>query len=58
LTKAAETIIAKDSGASLRQRIAELEAEKNTLQCTMDNGIKDYDLLLEVSKSLLDECNA
>jgi hypothetical protein len=55
LTKAAETIIAEDSGASLRQHIAELEAEKNLLQRAVENGIEDYDLLLEGNKSLLAE---
>jgi hypothetical protein len=55
LTKAAETIIAEDSGALLCQRIAELEAEKNLLQRAMENGIEDYDLLLEGNKSLLAE---
>jgi hypothetical protein len=55
LTKAAETINAEDSGASLRKHIAELKAEKNTLQHTVDNGIEDYDLLLEGNKSFLAE---
>jgi hypothetical protein len=55
LTKAAETIIAKDNGASLRQRIAELKAEKNMLQRAVDNGIEDYYLLLDGNKSLLAE---
>jgi hypothetical protein len=55
LTKALETIIAEDNGASLCQRIAELEAEKDTLQCAVDNGIEDYDMLLEGNKSLLAE---
>jgi hypothetical protein len=53
LTKAAETIITEDSGASLYQRIAELKAEKNTLHHALDNGIEDHDLLLEGNKSLL-----
>jgi hypothetical protein len=55
LTKAVETIITQDSGASLCQHITELEAEKNMLQCTVENGIEDYDLLLEGNKSLLAE---
>jgi hypothetical protein len=55
LTKAAKTIITEDSGESLCQCIAELEAEKNTLQRIVDNGIEDYDLLLEGNKSLLAE---
>jgi FtsZ-binding cell division protein ZapB len=55
LTKAAETIIAEDTIASLCQRIAKLEAEKNTLQHTVENGNEDYDLLLEGNKSLLAE---
>jgi hypothetical protein len=57
LTKAAETIIAEDTIASLRQRIAKLEAEKNTVQHTVENGNEDYDLLLEGNKSLLAERN-
>jgi hypothetical protein len=57
LTKDAETIITEDSGASLRQRIAELEAQKNTLQHVVDNGIEDYDMMLEGNKSLLAECD-
>jgi hypothetical protein len=52
-TRVAETIIAEDSGASLHQCIAELEAEKEMLQRAVDNGIEDYDLLLEGNKSLL-----
>jgi hypothetical protein len=55
LTKAAKTIIAKDNGASLHQRIVELEAENNMPQCVVDNGIEDYDMLLEGNKSLLVE---
>jgi hypothetical protein len=55
LTKAAEAIIAEDSRASLHQRIAELKAEKEMLQRVVDNGIEDYDLLLEGNKSLLAE---
>jgi hypothetical protein len=71
LTKVAETIIVEDSGASLCQRIAELEAENSrlkdatvesvetigTLQRTVDNGVNDYNLLLEGNKSLLVERN-
>jgi hypothetical protein len=53
LTKAAETIITEDRGALLRQHMAELEAKKSTLQRAVDNGIEDYDLLMEASKSLL-----
>jgi hypothetical protein len=33
--------------------MAELEAKKSTLQRAVDNGIEDYDLLMEASKSLL-----
>jgi hypothetical protein len=71
LTKAAETIIDEDSGASLRKRIVEIEAENSqlkgtttestemisTLQHTVDNEIKDYNLLMEGNKSLLAERN-
>jgi hypothetical protein len=55
LTTAAKTIINEDSGASLGKHIAKLKAEKNTLQCAVENGIEDYDLLLEGNKSLLAE---
>jgi uncharacterized protein YlxW (UPF0749 family) len=71
LTKVAETIIAEDSGAPLRKCIAELEAENSrlkdvaaesaetidTLQRAVDNGVDDYNLLLEGNKSLLAERN-
>jgi hypothetical protein len=39
----------------LYKRIAEIEAEKEALQHIVDNGIEDYDLLLEGNKSLLAE---
>jgi hypothetical protein len=55
LTNVAETIITEDSGALLHQRITKLEAEKNTLQHAMENGVEDYGLLLEGNKSLLAE---
>jgi hypothetical protein len=53
LTKATKTIIAEDNGAPLYKHIAELEAEKNTLQHVVENRIEDYDLLLKRNKSLL-----
>jgi hypothetical protein len=52
-----ETIIAEDSGAPLRRRIAELEDDKNTLQRAVDSSIKDYNLLVMGNKSLLSERN-
>jgi hypothetical protein len=71
LTKVAETIIAEDTGASLRQRIVKLEAKNSqlkatiaksvkmigTLQRAVDNGVEDYILLLEGNKILLAERN-
>jgi peptidoglycan hydrolase CwlO-like protein len=57
LTRAVKTIIAEDSGASHRKRITELEEDKSTLQCAMDNGVEDYNLLLMGNHSLLAECN-
>jgi SMC interacting uncharacterized protein involved in chromosome segregation len=57
LTKAAETIIAEDSGATLHRHIAELEVEKNTMQRAVDNGIEDYNLLMVGNESLLAERN-
>jgi hypothetical protein len=69
LTKAVKTIIAEDSGASLRKRIVELETPNSRLktttvesaetiamlQCAVDAGIEDYNLLLDGNKSLLVE---
>jgi hypothetical protein len=71
LTKVAKTIIAEDSGASLCECITELEAKNSqlkvataesakmigTLQRVVDNGVDDYNLLLEGNKSLLAESN-
>jgi hypothetical protein len=57
LTRAAETIIAKDSGASLHRHIAELEGDKSMLQCALDHSIEDYNLLVIGNKSLLFEHN-
>jgi hypothetical protein len=71
LTKVAETIITEDTGASLRQHIVKLEAKNSqlkatiaksvkmigTLQRAVDNGVEDYNLLLEGNKILLAERN-
>jgi FtsZ-binding cell division protein ZapB len=57
LTRAVETIIAKDSGASLCKHIAELEEDKNMLQRAVDNGVDDYNLLLASNNILLAEHN-
>jgi hypothetical protein len=71
LTKVAKTIIAEDNRALLRKHIAEIKAENSqlkattaksaeticTLQRAVDNGVKDYNLLLEGNKSLLAEHN-
>jgi hypothetical protein len=57
LTRAVKTIIAEDSGASLRRRIVDLEEDKNALQCAVDHGIEDYNLLVIGNKSLLSERN-
>jgi hypothetical protein len=46
LTRAPETIIAEDDGASLRRRIAELEEDKGTLQRAVDTSAKDYNLVV------------
>jgi hypothetical protein len=53
MTRATKTIIAEDSGAPLHKRIVELEADKSTPQCTVDNGVEDYNLLMMGNKSLL-----
>jgi hypothetical protein len=55
LTRAAGTIIAKDSGASLHRRVTELEKVKDVLQCAIDHGIEDYDLLVTGNKNLSSE---
>jgi hypothetical protein len=57
LTGAAKTIIAEDNGALLRKHIAELEMERSTLQHAVDNGVKDYNLLMAGNESLLAERN-
>jgi hypothetical protein len=57
LTKAAKTIIAKDSRVPLCWRIAELEEDKNMLQCAVDHSVEDYNLLVMGNKSLLSERN-
>jgi hypothetical protein len=55
LTRAAETIIAEDNGASFRKRISELENDKGTLQHNVDLGIEDYNLLVAGKKKLVSE---
>jgi hypothetical protein len=55
LSRATKTIIAEDSEASLRRCLAELEKDKYALRCTIDRGIKDYDLLVMGNKSLTSE---
>jgi hypothetical protein len=55
LSRATKTIIAKDSEASLRRCLVELEKDKDALRCTIDRGIKDYDLLVMGNKSLTSE---
>jgi hypothetical protein len=57
LTRATKTTIAKDSGAPLHRRIAELEEDKNMLQHVVAHSVKDYNLLLMGNKSLLSERN-
>jgi hypothetical protein len=57
LTVAAETVIAEDSGVSLRKHIVELEKDKDMLQRIVDHGIKDYDLLVTGNKNLSSECD-
>jgi hypothetical protein len=46
LTKVAETIIAEDSGDSLRRRIMELEKDKDALQRALDHSTEDYNIVL------------
>jgi hypothetical protein len=38
-------------------RTVELKVDKSRMQCAVDIGIKDYNLLMEGNKSLLAECN-
>jgi hypothetical protein len=55
LTRAAETIIAEDNGASFRKCISELENDKGMLQHNVDLGIEDYNLLVAGKKKLVSE---
>jgi hypothetical protein len=69
LTKVAKTIITEDNGVLLRERIVELKIENSqlrattaesaekicTLQWDVDNGVEDYNLLMEGNESLLAE---
>jgi hypothetical protein len=71
LTKVAETIIAENIIASLHKCIGELEVENSRLKDAaaesaktigmlerdVDNGLDDYNLLMEGNKSLLAERN-
>jgi SMC interacting uncharacterized protein involved in chromosome segregation len=57
LTSAAETIIAEDSGASLHNRVTELEKDKNALQRVVDLVIEDYNLVVTGNKKLASECD-
>jgi hypothetical protein len=52
LTRATGIIIAEDSGASLQRHVMELEKDKDVLQCAVDHGIEDYNLLVVGNKSL------
>jgi hypothetical protein len=52
LTRAARTIIAEDSGASLHRRVMELKKDMDMLQRVVDHSIKDYNLLVAGNKSL------
>jgi hypothetical protein len=55
LTRAAGSIIAEYSGASLYRHVTELENDKDVLQRTVEHGIEDYDLLVIGNRSLLFE---
>jgi hypothetical protein len=52
LTRAAETIITEDDGASLQRRIVELDEVTGTLHRAMDNSTKDYNLVVAGNKKL------
>jgi hypothetical protein len=41
LAKVAKNILAEDSGARLRERIAELEKERGALQLALDHSTED-----------------
>jgi hypothetical protein len=52
LTRAVETIITEDDGASLQRRIVELDEVTGTLHRAMDNSTKDYNLVVAGNKKL------
>jgi hypothetical protein len=55
ITSTAETIIAEDSGSSLHERITELDKDNNVLQCAVNHGIEDYNLMVAGNKKLASE---
>jgi hypothetical protein len=55
LTKVAETIIAEDGGDLLRCHIAELEKDKDTLQCALDHSTDDYNIVVADCRRLASE---
>jgi hypothetical protein len=57
LTRVAGTIIAEDSGVSLRRHVIEHGKDMDVLQCAVDHGIEDYDLLVTGNKNLVSELN-
>jgi hypothetical protein len=55
LAKVAENIIAEDTGAPLRERIAEHEKERGALQLALDHSVEDYELVVAGSSKLSSE---
>jgi chromosome segregation ATPase len=55
LAKVTENILAKDSGAPLRERIAELEKERGVLRLALDHSAEDYELFVAGSRKLSSE---
>jgi chromosome segregation ATPase len=57
LTKVVENIITEDSGAPLRERIADLEKRREALQLALEHSHEDYELAVADCKKLSSECD-
>jgi hypothetical protein len=57
LAKIVESIITKDSGASLHKRTMELERDKEVLQLAVDHSAEDYVMVAAGNRKLSSECD-
>jgi chromosome segregation ATPase len=57
LAKVAKNILAEDSSARLRERIAELEKERGALQLALDHSTEDYKIVVASIRKLSSECD-